>query len=98
MADAALMLRGVVVDGAKQVAGAFFTASTRSIGGAAKGAVRGVEGMVESAGTSVTGLFRPDNEVENAKQPYSARMAGAGSHDSTAWSVRVRISVRPRPS
>ena len=69
MAGAAVMLGGVVVGGAKQVAGAFVTASTRSIAGAAKGAARGVGGMVKSAGTSVTGLFRPGDDEENAEEP-----------------------------
>lgn len=105
MAGAAFMLGGVVVDSAKQVAGAFFTASTRSIGGATKGAVRGVGGMVKSAGTSVTGLFRPDEEVENAEEPLFGKngrcriarlygMVRAGSNLTPAMSF---LSMLPSP-
>ena len=68
-AGAALMLSGIVIDGAKQVAGAFATASTRSVTGAARGAARGVGGMVKSAGTSVAGLFRPDDDEEDTVEP-----------------------------
>lgn len=69
MAGAALMLGGVVIGGAKRVAGAFVAASTRSITGAAKGAARGVGGMVKGAGTSVADLFRRDDDEEEAAEP-----------------------------
>lgn len=68
MAGAARMLGAVVVDGAKQVAGAFVVASKRSVTGAAKEAARGVGGMVKSAGTSVTGLFRPGDDEDEGQQ------------------------------
>lgn len=70
-ARAAFMLGTVVVDGTKQVAGAFLTASKRSIAGAAKGAARGMGGMVKSAGDSVAGLFRPDGDGDEAAQTQS---------------------------
>ena len=70
-ARAALMLGSVVVGGAKQVAGAFVTASTRGITGAAREAARGVGGMMKSAGDSVAGLFRPDGEGDDAARPES---------------------------
>ena len=69
MAGAALMLSGVVMNGAKQVAGAFVTASTRTVTGAARGAARGVGGIVKSAGTSVAGMFKPDEEEAEAAEP-----------------------------
>ncbi len=69
MAGAALMLSGVVMNGAKQVVGAFVTASTRTVTGAARGAARGVSGIVKSAGTSVAGMFKPDEEEAEAAEP-----------------------------
>lgn len=68
-AGAALMLGGVVTDGARQVAAAFVTASARSVADAAKGAARGVGGMAKSAKTSVAGLFRQGDGGEEAAEP-----------------------------
>ena len=63
------MLGGVVTDGAKRVAGAFVTASARSVADAAKGAARGVGGMAKSAKTSVVELFRQGDGEEEAAEP-----------------------------
>ena len=68
-AGAALMLGGVVTNGAKRVAGAFVAASTRSVTGAAKGAARGIGGMAKSAKTSVAGLFRPGDDEKAEVEP-----------------------------
>ena len=68
-AGAALMLGGVVTDGARQVGAAFVTASARSVADAAKGAARGVGGMAKSAKTSVAGLFRRGDGEEEAAEP-----------------------------
>ena len=70
-ARAAVMLGAVVAGGTKQVAGAFVTASARSVRDAAKGAARGVGGMVKSAGDSVTGLFRPGGDGSEVAGPQS---------------------------
>ena len=75
-AGAALMLGGVVANGAKRVAGAFVGASTRSVAtaarsvtDAAKSTARGVGGVVKSAGTSAAGLFKRGDDEEEAVDP-----------------------------
>ena len=75
-AGAALMLGGVVANGAKRVAGAFVGASTRSVAtaarsvtDAAKSTARDVGGMVKSAGTMVARPFKRGDDEEEAVDP-----------------------------
>ena len=85
-AGAALMLGGVVANGAKRVAVAFLGASTRSVTGAAKSAALGVTSAAKSTARSVTDATKSTAQNVTGAAKSAARGV-TGVTKSTAQSV-----------
>ena len=94
-AGAAVMLGGVVVNGAKRVAGAFVGASTRSVTGAAKSTAQSVTGAAKSTARGVTGAAKSTTQsVTDAAKSTARGVTGAAKSTTRSVTDAAKSTAR----